>query len=555
MQDYKQLSVLLIDPNPGMRASLHTMLTQASISKIEYAASAAAAIRHLSKRTFDIVLCEYDLAGDSGSQDGQDGQQLLEDLRHQKLIGLATIFIMLTSEGVYGKVMSAAELTPADYILKPFTADTLSKRISRAVERRAVFLPVYQLIARGETAEAIKACASTALAQPRHAAEFQRLRADLLLGERSAEGSDDGKAAEAAEIYRQCLENTPSSKGWARLGLGRALYALGNIEEAQSVLGELLVQQPRVMAAYDLLARIRVELDQLPEAKQLLEEAVSLSPHVVRRLRQLGTVAVQAGDAGVAERAYRQVLAKAKYSEFRDPEDHVSLVRVLVGKGDATAASNITRDLERSMKSGPETETCRAICSAMVMRMAGNEGGAAGQLTAAASAVGASKGLSPQLRLELMQNCLDNKLDQPASEVALALLNDADSGVTLDSAAALMAAAGRADLANGLDARVQEQVREQMDSAAGMSTQGEHRAAVILLTQALRKSPGNADLLLASATAILEQLNVLGWEGPLAAQFSQQLQAIQKTDAAHPALAGLRERFAATQRKYGIAVT
>jgi hypothetical protein len=29
------------------------------------------------------------------------------------------------------------------------------------------------------------------------------------------------------------------------------------------------------------------------------------------------------------------VVAKAKYSEFRDPEDHVNLVKTLVKKGDA----------------------------------------------------------------------------------------------------------------------------------------------------------------------------------------------------------------------------
>jgi DNA-binding response OmpR family regulator len=45
---------------------------------------------------------------------------------------------MLTSEGVYGKVISAAELSPTDYILKPFTADALLQRIARrALERRA----------------------------------------------------------------------------------------------------------------------------------------------------------------------------------------------------------------------------------------------------------------------------------------------------------------------------------------------------------------------------------------------------------------------------------
>ena len=55
-------------------------------------------------RRYDLILCEYELDG------GQDGQQLLEDLRHHKLITPATIFIMLTSEGEYSKVIGAAEL-------------------------------------------------------------------------------------------------------------------------------------------------------------------------------------------------------------------------------------------------------------------------------------------------------------------------------------------------------------------------------------------------------------------------------------------------------------
>ena len=67
-----------------------------------------------------------------------------------KLIDRSTIFIMLTSEAVQTKVIGAAELTPTDYVLKPFTVDALMQRIGRAVERRAVFMPAYQLIAQGQ---------------------------------------------------------------------------------------------------------------------------------------------------------------------------------------------------------------------------------------------------------------------------------------------------------------------------------------------------------------------------------------------------------------------
>ncbi|WP_308602342.1 response regulator [Massilia sp. Dwa41.01b] len=132
MEEHGKLSVLVIDPNPGMRSNLQNMLNLSGIHKIEFAVNAGTAIRQLARRAYDIVLCEYDLGGGVGGSDGQDGQQLLEDLRHHRLLSPWTIFIMLTSEAVYGKVIGAAELAPTDYVLKPFTADTLGARIGRA---------------------------------------------------------------------------------------------------------------------------------------------------------------------------------------------------------------------------------------------------------------------------------------------------------------------------------------------------------------------------------------------------------------------------------------
>ena len=120
MPDYADISVLLVDPSQSMRAQLRNMLNQSGITRIDDAVSSGTAIRQIGKKSFDVILCEYDLGSGSGDS-GQDGQQLLEDLRSHKLIGPWSIFIMLTSEGVYSKVIGAAELTPNDYVLKPFT--------------------------------------------------------------------------------------------------------------------------------------------------------------------------------------------------------------------------------------------------------------------------------------------------------------------------------------------------------------------------------------------------------------------------------------------------
>src|SRR6185436_496706 len=110
MKELGAFTALIIEPHSGMRGSMHNMLNLCGITKIEHAVSSGTAIRPLKNKIFDIILCEYDLS------DGQDGQQLLEDLRHNKLIPLWTIFMMVTAERTYQKVVSAAELAPTDYL-------------------------------------------------------------------------------------------------------------------------------------------------------------------------------------------------------------------------------------------------------------------------------------------------------------------------------------------------------------------------------------------------------------------------------------------------------
>jgi DNA-binding NarL/FixJ family response regulator/Tfp pilus assembly protein PilF len=543
MAEYSELSVLIVDPNPGMRGSLHNMLNQAGITRIDYAVSSGTAIRQLGKKPFDIILCEYDLGNGSGENNGQDGQQLLEDLRLHRLIAQWTIFIMLTSEGVYSKVIGAAELTPTDYVLKPFTVDALLQRIRRAVDKRDVFLPIYQLVEMGSVRKAIAECVVGEEKNPRYAIDFARLRAELLM-------SVD-ELAEAEIVYQVILMAKPVA--WAHLGMARCQFGQQKLVEAQQTLQELLTDNPKFMAAYDLLARTHQAMGQQEEAKKILEDAVAISPNMVSRLRHLGDVAFETGDVGMAEKAFKQVVAKAKYSEFRDPEDHVKLVKTLVKKGDANQASGVIRDMERSLRGGANVEACRAIAAGMLQEMAGNIAGAATELTNAVNAIGATRGLSTGLKIGLVHSCLNVKLDQQASELMLNLMNDTDSGVSMDDAVDVFEKAGRHDLAEGMGEQIKHQVDELIAHANEQRGQGDLRAAVDTLSGALRKAPANMALLPAAASAILKQLDDLGWEAPLGEQCAFLLERMRKIDPEHPSLEALQTQYAYTQRKYGIA--
>lgn len=544
MPEFSDLSVLIVDPSPGMRASLHNMLNASSITRIDYATSAGTAIRQLGKKAYDIILCEYDL--DGGGANGQDGQQLLEDLRHHRLIAPDTIFIMLTTEGTGAKVIGAAELTPTDYVLKPFTVEGLMARIGRAVDRRNALLPAATHVANGNLREALRLCAAGIDGAPRYATDFARLQAE------THAALEDWSEAEL--VYQTVLALRPTT-GWAQLGAARCHYAQGRYDDAREALERLLELYPRFMSAHDLLARTYQALGQDHLAKKVLEHAVTISPHMVRRLRHLGELAFATDDIGAAERAFRAVVGKARYSEFRSPEDHVNLVRTLVRKGDAGQAAGVIRDMERSLRGNADTEACRALAAALVLDLGGHETAAAAELARAAEAARTAEALSSQLKIGLVNACLRHRLDHPASDLVLDMMNDSARGLTVEQAVDVFEKAGRHDLAVTVGRRATQQAEEALSDTAQKLGQGELRAAVGAITAAVRRSPRNVQVLLTAVQTILRQLDELGWEAPLAEQATALLARLRKLDPANGALEHLAQQYGATRRKYGIAAT
>jgi CheY-like chemotaxis protein/lipopolysaccharide biosynthesis regulator YciM len=541
-----QPTVLVIDPNPGIRANLQNMLNQSGISRIEFAVNAGTAIKWLARKTPDVILCEYELGGPNAGGESQDGQQLLEDLRHHKLIPPWAIFIMLTSEAAYDKVVSAAELQPTDYVLKPFTAGMLHQRIARALERRAALFPAYQQVAQGHPRAALQACVDGAKGKPRYAFDFARLRAELHAALK--------EPLEAEDVYRQVLAVKPL--GWARLGLARAMAAQNRIDEAAAELDALIADNPRLMAAYDLLAHCHETRGAHALAQKTLEDAVAMSPHVVRRLRKLGEVALEAGDHGAAERSFRQVVTRSRHSEFRSPEDHVALVKALVRNGDPLGASGVIRDMERSLRGSPATPACAAIATAMLHEAGGSKAEAVSALKHAVGAVRGGVALSGGLRVDLARACLAHRMDGEASSVLLTALGDSGSGgnggVSAQQAAQVFVQAGRPDLADGMTRQLRAQARILLGVADEKRNMGDVRGAVQTLLEAMNMAPNDLQVMIALVGGILRQVMEMGWDEGLAGLCAEQLEQIRALDPVHPRLQALDGEFLAAKRKYGI---
>jgi FimV-like protein len=523
MNELEGLTALIIEPHAGMRASIHSMLTLCGLTRIEHASTSNQAVKHLGLRQFDMILCEYDLEG------GQDGQQLLEDLRHHKLMQLATMFFMVTAEGNHSKVVSAAELAPTDYILKPFTADRLLERIARALDKRNAFLPVYTLMEAGDQEEAIGACIEGQRLYARYAIDFLRLRAELHMFL--------GQADQAEPIYRHLVEI--KAIAWARLGLAKTLFVRKQFTEARDILEDLVDGNRNFVDAYDWLARTHAAVGELQKSQAVLSDAVAVSPHAVRRLRTLADTAFETGDVDTAEKALRQVVGKAKYSEFRDPEDHVKLVRALVHKGDPVGAAAVVRDLDRSMGGRANTQLCSAIASALVHEYTGNEqrlGEALG--TALASAKDAPN-LSPDLKLELARTCIDNGREEGASEIVREVMSNASSDAMVTRAMGVLEQAGKGELAQTLAQQSRQQVVDLVAGGAARAKNGDYDGAVRLMLEAATKLPSNPAVAFNAALAVLRCLEHEGWDNRLGAQVPGLIGNVRKLDPLNPKLPAL----------------
>ena len=530
MNELDGLTALIIEPHAGMRSTIHNMLTMCGLSKIDHVGSSNQAVKHLGVKPYDLILCEYALEG------GQDGQQLLEDVRHHKLMPLSTMFFMVTAEGDSGKVVSAAELAPTDYILKPFTADLLLERIARGLERRNALLPVYELMEAGSQREAIGACLEGEGRHPRYLVDFMRLRAELhmFLGEPD----------QAEPIYRQLVEK--KAIAWARLGLAKTLFLRERYDEARDMLEDLVESNASFVDAYDWLARTHEAIGALDAAQAVLTEAVAVSPHAVRRLRKLGETALEAGDHDTAEKILRQVVSKAKYSEFKDPQDHVRLVQTLVRKGDPVQAAAIIRDLDKSMAFQKHTPLCSAIASSLVHEYTGNEARLAESLTTALAASKDAPDLRPDIKLELARTCIENGMEEGAAEVVRDVMRNAQNGAAVARAMAVFEKAGQAEMAQKLAMESRQQVVDLVATGAAKAKSGDYKAAVVLMQEAATKLPDNPQVVFNAALAILKCLDHDGWDERLGQQAIGYIAGVRRLDPVNPklpALAGLHQQI------------
>lgn len=119
------MKVLVVDDYKTMRRIVRNILRQLNFNNVDEAIDGTEALEKLRNDDFKLVISDWNM-------EPMTGIELLKVVRaDEKLKALP--FVMITAEGKIENVRIAMEAGVSNYIVKPFNADTLKKKLTSVI--------------------------------------------------------------------------------------------------------------------------------------------------------------------------------------------------------------------------------------------------------------------------------------------------------------------------------------------------------------------------------------------------------------------------------------
>ncbi|MBU0593308.1 MAG: response regulator [Gammaproteobacteria bacterium] len=537
--DFQDKTFLVIDDIIGVRSSMRITISTFGGVKVDMAANAADAFNKIEHRNYDIILCDYSLG------EAKDGQQLLEELKRRRMIRNATIFMMVTAERGYEKVVSAVELAPDDYLIKPFSGEVLRTRLQHLIHKKTFLAPIYELMERQEMRKAAELCDRLLSKAGPYLLDVLRLKGELLL--MISEFTD------ASKVYEHILAMREIP--WARMGLAQAQYFLENYEAAAEGFKKILAGHPNYLSAYDWLAKAYTALGDEVSAQRVLMDGVAKSPRTLQRQKDLGESAYQNEDLDTAQGAFEAVLEFGKFSSFTEPEDFANLSRTFLDKGEYDQALTVMNNARKTFENSPQVMLHASVMDSMIHDKAGNKEAAERAFGEARTLFDAAVNKPESLALDMVRSCFQHG-DQAAGEKITQELvkNNHDNPAVLKRTEQMFQRMGMHDQGKDLIHTSSREVIALNNRAVKLAQAGDLKGSVELLMQAADQLRANNVVVLNAAHAILTYLGQTGWDERLANIVHEYLDTVKQRDPQHKKYLSLSAIYKDLALKFGVKV-
>ncbi|MCB5162767.1 response regulator [Marinomonas algarum] len=327
--DLSKKKALIIEDMAEARIMQRKMLTDFGFNSIEIAMKAETAVELLQNQTFDLILSDYNLGK------GKDGQQLLEEVRHSKLISNTATYLMVTAETSIEMVMGAIEYQPDGYITKPFSQALLQRRLNKLLETKQKLYAVNIALDNEDYEAAIEAAKVVMENNPALKGKCERIIGESLIELKSY--------SKALSLFNHILKNRKMP--WALFGKAKAYFFMNELEKSEQSFRQLMLDNRFFVSAYDWLAKILVLQGRPEDAQKALIEAVGKSPKNILRQIELGHVSTSIKDYTAAEMAYRRSVFLARHSCYNTVEVYLNHLQSLVFLSSSDPLSSRQREL------------------------------------------------------------------------------------------------------------------------------------------------------------------------------------------------------------------
>lgn len=130
MADKTTFKFLVVDDFSTMRRIVRNLLKELGFNNVEEAEDGAIALGRLKSGGIDFVVTDWNMPN-------MDGLTLLQSIRADP--GLKHLpVLMITAEAKKENIIAAAQAGASGYIVKPFTAATLSEKLNKIFEKMGV---------------------------------------------------------------------------------------------------------------------------------------------------------------------------------------------------------------------------------------------------------------------------------------------------------------------------------------------------------------------------------------------------------------------------------
>lgn len=510
--------VLVVDDMEGMRSQLRMTLSSSGFAKVHVVSTIKEALEYLAANHYDVILCDYVLG------DSTDGQQFLEYLRTNDLIRRNTIFVMVTAEQSYEKVVAASECAPDDYVLKPFTAAQFNARLEKLLIKQEYFSAIDQAADKKNWAGVIAECDKLLPARDKHFFDLCKIKGATLIR--------DKQAQQAADIYQEVLAIRPLS--WAKLGLARALAMLNNKAEAEKLAREILIDTPQFMAAYDFLGKLMAESGDNKAALDVLQKARVVAPGTMSRIRVLSMLAVTTGQPELAEKVMRDALNKHKYSPVRQANDYAVLSKALVNQGKTGEALSVVKDARKSF-TDKHSNVVLSATESVAHHAAGNDELAQASLDKAISS-GDMGSMPADAVVAMADACFALGKEEDANKLLRhAVQNYPEDETIKGKVQAVLISSGKdASEANALIDASSQEVILLNNEGVRKAQEGQLGEAIEMLCEAANRLPNNLQILGNAALVIALDLMRNGQDPVKLAKCLSYRESLLKQSPSHP---------------------